>query len=356
MTGARAEVRSDGAAARRRASSAASCADPAASTWSRTPRSGATGSAPIARRRRRRRAAGHRRPRGRAGRRPGRRPRAGRGPHPARPERRPARRAHPDPPARHRVDRGRRLRAVRRRLLRPRPPAHPGPGARRRRGAAARDVRRRATPTRRSTRAGSSRPSWPPVGGGPIRGTRGGPNWSVLVAAVMALVLAWSVARLVMDTPVAAAADRAALLNGSAGAGSGPAPAAPVPVVLGRAGGGAHVVVRDGAGKVVFTGDARLRRRPGPCEVSPPVPVAVHRRRARGDRRRRGPRRRSASRRASPASNTFADAGAEPVGWPPIVSTRDRIASTDSMRSMTRATMTHSTASTARRRCCRSRW
>ena len=44
--------------------------------------------------------------------------------------RRPARRAHPDPPARHRVDRGRRLRAVRRRLLRPRPPAHPGPGAR----------------------------------------------------------------------------------------------------------------------------------------------------------------------------------------------------------------------------------
>ena len=34
-----------------------------------------------------------------------------------------------------------------------------------------------------------------------IRGTRGGPNWSVLVAAVMALVLAWSVARLVMDSP-----------------------------------------------------------------------------------------------------------------------------------------------------------
>ena len=30
---------------------------------------------------------------------------------------------------------------------------------------------------------------------GALRGTRGGPNWSVLVAAVMALVLAWSVAR-----------------------------------------------------------------------------------------------------------------------------------------------------------------
>ncbi len=38
--------------------------------------------------------------------------------------------------------------------------------------------------------------------GGSIRGTRGGPNWSVLVAAVMALVLAWSVARLIMDAPV----------------------------------------------------------------------------------------------------------------------------------------------------------
>ena len=38
---------------------------------------------------------------------------------------------------------------------------------------------------------------------GSIRGTRGGPNWSVLIAAVMTLVLAWSVARLVMDSPVA---------------------------------------------------------------------------------------------------------------------------------------------------------
>ena len=37
---------------------------------------------------------------------------------------------------------------------------------------------------------------------GGIRATRGGPNWSVLVAAVMALVLAWSIARLVMDGPV----------------------------------------------------------------------------------------------------------------------------------------------------------
>ncbi len=58
-----------------------------------------------------------------------------------------------------------------------------------------------ATPTHTSTRVGCSRPSWPPGRHGCIRGTRGGPNWSILVAVVMALVLAWSIARLVMDAP-----------------------------------------------------------------------------------------------------------------------------------------------------------
>ena len=56
--------------------------------------------------------------------------------------RRPACGAHPDPAARDRVDRGRRLRALRWRLLCARPPADAGPGARCRRGAAAGDVRR----------------------------------------------------------------------------------------------------------------------------------------------------------------------------------------------------------------------
>ena len=36
---------------------------------------------------------------------------------------------------------------------------------------------------------------------GPIRGVKGGPNWSVIVAAVMTVVLAWSVARLVHGQP-----------------------------------------------------------------------------------------------------------------------------------------------------------
>ncbi len=51
---------------------------------------------------------------------------------------------------------------------------------------------------------------------GSIRSTRGGPNWSVLVAVVMALVLCWSIARLVMDTPTELR-NASPVLNGSGG-------------------------------------------------------------------------------------------------------------------------------------------
>ncbi|QZY30399.1 helix-turn-helix domain-containing protein [Nocardioides coralli] len=107
---------------------------------------------------------------------------------------------------------------------------------------------------------------------GSIRGTRGGPNWSVLVAAVMALVLAWSVARLVMDSP-SELGSTAPVLNGSAGVGNGGGRAAPeVPVVLTAAGGGARVVVRDGTGAVVFTGNLAFGESTT-LQVSPPVRV-----------------------------------------------------------------------------------
>lgn len=107
---------------------------------------------------------------------------------------------------------------------------------------------------------------------GSIRGTRGGPNWSVLVAAVMALVLAWSVARLVMDNPVDLQGS-APVLNGSAGVGNGGAKAAPaVPVVLTAAGGGAKVIVRAGDGTVVFQGGLAFGES-RTLEVSPPVRI-----------------------------------------------------------------------------------
>ena len=108
--------------------------------------------------------------------------------------------------------------------------------------------------------------------GGPIRGTRGGPNWSVIVAAVMTVVLAWSVARLVMDHPTTASPSSPSLADGSAGLTSGGQAAAEVPVVLTAAGGGAHVVVRDGTGKVVFTGSLAFGQS-RTLEVSPPVRI-----------------------------------------------------------------------------------
>lgn len=89
-------------------------------------------------------------------------------------------------------------------------------------------------------------------GSGGIRGTRGGPSWSVLVAAVMVLVLAWSIARLFMDGPVAL--DKEPPLDGSAGLSSS-ATGSVTSLRLDAAGGGAAVKVIDGEGQLVFTGD-----------------------------------------------------------------------------------------------------
>ena len=108
---------------------------------------------------------------------------------------------------------------------------------------------------------------------GSIRSTRGGPNWSVLVAVVMALVLAWSIARLVMDTPPELRG-ATPVLNGSGGPqGAGNAPLAEaVPVVVSAASGGAKVVVRDGAGEVVFKGSLAVGQS-RELKASPPVRV-----------------------------------------------------------------------------------
>ncbi|PKH41264.1 hypothetical protein CXG46_09215 [Nocardioides alpinus] len=108
---------------------------------------------------------------------------------------------------------------------------------------------------------------------GSIRGTRGGPNWSVLVAVVMALVLCWSIARLVMDTPPELRG-ATPVLNGSGGpqgAGNAP-PADPVAVVVTAASGGARIVIRDGAGTEVFTGNLAVGES-REVKASPPVRV-----------------------------------------------------------------------------------
>lgn len=104
--------------------------------------------------------------------------------------------------------------------------------------------------------------------GGAIRGTRGGPNWSIMIAAVMALVLCWSVARLVMDQPVDLrdpAPNLPAAVQSSAGA--------RVPVTLTAAGGGATVWVRDGDNELVFKGTLTFGQVKVIDKVSQPVRV-----------------------------------------------------------------------------------
>jgi hypothetical protein len=88
----------------------------------------------------------------------------------------------------------------------------------------------------------------------------------------MTLVLAWSVARLVMDSPVELSPP-APRLNGSAGPNNSNLQLGdPVPVVL-EAGGGAHVVVRDGAGQLAWSGDLGFGESRTLKSVAPPVRV-----------------------------------------------------------------------------------
>lgn len=88
-----------------------------------------------------------------------------------------------------------------------------------------------------------------------LRATRGGPNWSILVAAVMAVVLAWSIARLVMDDPVEVRTPAISLQAGPDGAGvPNYLGTKPVKVTLTGLEDGAKVVVKDDDGEVAFRG------------------------------------------------------------------------------------------------------
>lgn len=97
-------------------------------------------------------------------------------------------------------------------------------------------------------------------------------NWSVLVAAVMAVVLVWSVARLVMDGPVPLSDQP--VLNGSPGGKATLSGAkTKVPVSITAATGGARVIVRDARQQVVF--DAQLAfMQTAELSAAPPVRIS----------------------------------------------------------------------------------
>lgn len=96
---------------------------------------------------------------------------------------------------------------------------------------------------------------------GGMRRTYGGPNWTLLVGVVLALVLVWSVVRLFAGTDNQMIENPPPVLNGSAGLSDvygAPSQAdAPPPVetVLTAANAGTRVEVRDGEGELVFEGD-----------------------------------------------------------------------------------------------------
>ena len=104
-------------------------------------------------------------------------------------------------------------------------------------------------------------------------GSRGSLNWSVLVAAVMAVVLVWSVARLVMDGPVPLADQP--VLNGSPGGKATLSGATTkVSVTLTAATGGAGVIVRDARQQIVLDADLAFMQT-AEVSVAPPVRIST---------------------------------------------------------------------------------
>jgi hypothetical protein len=98
---------------------------------------------------------------------------------------------------------------------------------------------------------------------GSRRAAVGGPNWALLVAAVLALVLVWSAVRLFAGDPQVTLENPPPVLNGSGGLGKGYAPQAPVvpqqvPTTVTAVKAGVHVQVRDGDGALVYEGDLAI--------------------------------------------------------------------------------------------------
>jgi cytoskeleton protein RodZ len=95
-----------------------------------------------------------------------------------------------------------------------------------------------------------------------IRATRGGPQWTLLIGAVLCLTLVWGVARLLsgdpeeVTMPPVNTADTAGLAAKHQPITSPLMRTTPMTVTAAHA--GAHVVVRDRTGRVLWSGDLRM--------------------------------------------------------------------------------------------------
>jgi cytoskeleton protein RodZ len=114
---------------------------------------------------------------------------------------------------------------------------------------------------------------------GSMRSTVGGPSWGLLVGVVLSLILVWGVVRLFTTEPAEVMEVPAPILDSSAGVDSGYpvapdlAPAVePLRLLLTASQADSEVVVRDGDGVVVYSGEMVLGERKT-LQVSPPVRV-----------------------------------------------------------------------------------
>ncbi len=114
---------------------------------------------------------------------------------------------------------------------------------------------------------------------GSMRSTVGGPNWALLVAVVLSLVLLWSAVRLFAGDSQVTLENPPPVLNGSSGLGPGYGPARvaepqQVPLTVSTANAGAHVEVRDGDGVLVYEADLAIGQSKQ-LQAAPPVTVAA---------------------------------------------------------------------------------
>jgi hypothetical protein len=98
--------------------------------------------------------------------------------------------------------------------------------------------------------------------GGGMRATRGGPQWTMLIAVVLCLTLVWGVARLLTGSPDQVAAPPANDANTAGLAANRQPITSPLMTTtqmkVTAAHAGTHVVVKDRTGRVLWSGDLRM--------------------------------------------------------------------------------------------------